>query len=235
MRVHYFQHVSFENLALIELWLIDNGHKISVTKFYEPNYIIPPLNDIDALIVMGGSMGALDDEKYNWLKTEKDFIKTCINERKKVLGICLGAQLIAACLGAGIQCAPYKEIGWYTITPTEECKKYSWFYDLFKDNPTVFHWHGDQFEIPNKTVNLISSEANINQAFIYNDTVIALQFHLEVEKANVVKMIECCLSDLDERQYIQGITDLVIGTKHTINCRKLIRGLLDNFIGSDNL
>ena len=139
MKVHYLQHVFFEGLGYIENWLTKNNHTISSTRFYEHGYRLPEAENIDVLIVMGGPMGVYDEDRFPWLKEEKTFIRNCIQSGKKVLGICLGAQLIADCLGAKVDKAAHKEIGWFPVTPTEECKQLVWFYELFKGNPTVFH------------------------------------------------------------------------------------------------
>lgn len=189
MNIHYLQHVPFEGLGYIETWLIENNHEISLTRFYEPDYSLPSASEIDALIVMGGPMGVYDTEKHHWLEEEKALIKACLQAGKKVLGICLGAQLIADCLGAHINTAPHKEIGWFPVIPTEDSKEQSWLYELFQQNPVVFHWHGDRFEIPAGCLNLLSSEANTNQAFSYDENVIGLQFHLEVTAETITLML----------------------------------------------
>src|SRR5262245_15038627 len=119
MQIHYFQHVPFEGLGYIETWLKENGHDISVTRFYESSYQLPPVSAIDALIVMGGPMGVYDEDKYAWLRDEKAFIEDCIRAGKRLLGICLGAQLLSVCLGAAVGAAPNKEIGWFPVKPTE--------------------------------------------------------------------------------------------------------------------
>ncbi|WP_257667650.1 type 1 glutamine amidotransferase [Parapedobacter tibetensis] len=236
MRIHYFQHVSYEGLGYIAKWLIENKHQVSSTRFYEIGYEIPSLGDIDALIIMGGPMGVHDDETFPWLKQEKEFIRRCLGEKKKVFGVCLGAQLIAVCLGVGVHRATFNEIGWYKVYPTEECKRLLWFYNLFKDHPTVFHWHGDLFEIPSdRAIHLLNSEANINQAFIYDDTVVALQFHLEVGRPNVLQMIESCSLDLNNEKFIQSIDNILKGAEHSSQCETIIGKLLDHFIGSSNV
>src|SRR5690606_28837823 len=157
----------------------DHGHRLTATRFYEESWQIPELATIDALIVLGGPMNVFDETHYAWLVDEKQFITAAINGGKKLLGICLGAQLLANVTGAAVKPAPNKEIGWFPVLATEESKALPWFYELFADGPTVFHWHADKFEIPYGSINLASSEANKNQAFILNDHVLALQFHVE--------------------------------------------------------
>ena len=121
MRIHYLQHESHEGLGCIEDWAKRKGHLITSTKFYEDSKL-PDLSAFDFLIIMGGSMGVNDEDKYKWLKSEKDFIKRTINSKKPVLGICLGSQLIADALGAKVYPNKYKEIGWMDIKMTEAAK-----------------------------------------------------------------------------------------------------------------
>lgn len=110
MRVHHLQHVPFEGLSSIESILKEKGHQLSATHLYD-DQSLPSINDIDWLIVMGGPMGIYDEESYPWLSAEKRFIKEAINSGKIVLGICLGAQLIADALGARIYKNEHREIG----------------------------------------------------------------------------------------------------------------------------
>lgn len=230
MKVHYLQHVHFEGLGYIETWLKENNHSISVTRFYETDYSLPSVTEIDALIVMGGSMGVYDEDQFIWLQEEKTFIKNCIQADKKVLGICLGAQLIADCLGAKVTQAAHKEIGWSSVKPTEECKQLSWFYDLFKRNPTVFHWHGDKFEIPdNRTSNLLISEANDNQAFCYNNNLIGLQFHLEVTEETTTLMLENGVSELENKPFVQPVAEIQNGTKYILHCNEIMSEILNKW------
>lgn len=231
MKIHYLQHVNFEGLGYIETWLKENNHSISVTRFYEPDNCLPSVSEIDALIIMGGSMGVYDDNAYAWLYKERIFIEDCIQSGKKVLGICLGAQLMAVCLGANVYTATNKEIGWFPVIPTEESKQVSWFYDLFKNNPTVFHWHGDKFEIPyDGSINLLSSEANTNQAFCYNENVIGLQFHLEVTEETTALMLENGASELVNKPHIQTVQEIQNGTKYIKQCNNIMSNILSNWL-----
>lgn len=232
MNVHYFQHVPFEGLGYIETWLKENHHHISVTKFFEKDFQLPEISEIDALIVMGGPMGVYDETQFPWLKQEKAFIKSCIQSGKNVLGICLGAQLIAGCLGAKVVSAKNKEIGWFSVFPTEECKQIAWFYELFKHNPVVFHWHGDQFEIPqNSCLNLLYSGANVNQAFYYNQNIIGLQFHLEVTIESLRQMTENGKEELFHNSpYIQSKNELLTNNNHILQCNGLMDKILSNWL-----
>ncbi|MBE8720161.1 type 1 glutamine amidotransferase [Sphingobacterium pedocola] len=226
MNVHYLQHVSFEGLGYIETWLKESECTVSSTHFYETDYDLPAVEAIDCLIIMGGPMGIHDDDQYPWLLEEKQFITDCIQSGKKVLGICLGAQLLADNLGAKVYGAPHREIGWFPVKPTEESKQLAWFYDLFKDQRTVFHWHGDQFEIPEGGLDLLSSAANNNQAFSYGDNLIGLQFHLEVTRDTLNDMLENGASELTDAPYIQKVAEITAREANIARCNAMMASIL---------
>jgi GMP synthase-like glutamine amidotransferase len=200
LRIHYLQHVPFEGLGCIENWVLEKGYKLSCTKFFEGDPL-PNHSTYDWLIILGGSMGVYDEKKYNWLVAEKNFIKNAIQQDKKILGICLGSQLIASALGANVYPNNEKEIGWFPIRLSEMAANPL---QETTTNFSVFHWHGDTFDLPKNTINLASSEGCINQAFVYNDNVIGLQFHLEVTKKLLNQMLIFGNEELIEGKYIQS-------------------------------
>jgi GMP synthase-like glutamine amidotransferase len=229
LHIHFLQHVPYEGLACIHTWITQQGHTLSSTKFFEERHELPAMNTFDWLIILGGPMSVHDDQQYPWLKKEKAFILNSINAGKKVLGICLGAQLAALCLGANVTRAAHKEIGWYPIRPTEACKQENWLYALISDHPVVFHWHGDQFEIPREANELITSEANGNQAFLYRDQVLGLQFHLEVTADALKEMVRNGSNELAEERYIQTPSE-ILHLRHPIGMNnRLMYELLNNF------
>lgn len=114
MKIHYFQHVPFEGPSGIRLWADQYGHKLAGTRFFK-NEPLPDIEKTDALVIMGGPMSVHDENRYPWLQREKAFIRECITQEKKVLGICLGAQLIADVLGAKVVPMMQKEIGWFPL------------------------------------------------------------------------------------------------------------------------
>lgn len=201
MKVHYFQHVPFEGLGSIECELKHKCHKITSTKLYNEEINVCP-KDIDWLIVMGGPMGIYDDEIYPWLKEEKKFIKEAISSGKIVLGICLGAQLIADALGAKVYKNKYREIGWFPVIKTKEAKD-TVLSDVMPDKFEAFHWHGDTFDIPPKAVPIAESEACVNQGFIFDNRVLAFQFHLETTPESAAALVQNCSNELDGSRYVQ--------------------------------
>jgi GMP synthase (glutamine-hydrolysing) len=201
MKIHWFQHVSFEGLGNIEKWGLDRGHSFSVTRFFQ-NDALPLADEFDWLIVMGGPMGVYDEADYPWLVEEKRFIERAIKTGKPLLGICLGAQLVASALGARVFPNAQKEIGWFPINLTEE-GEVSPFFDLNPSRFTVFHWHGDTFDLPPGATLLAESEACKHQAFIYGDRVLGLQFHLESTPQTVDALIQHGSRDLKASTFVQ--------------------------------
>lgn len=207
MRVHYLQHVPFEDLGSIEPWLMTQGHRISATALYA-NQTPPNVEDFDWLIVMGGPMGVYDTHEYPWLNAEKEFIRAAINNGRIVLGICLGAQLIADVCGAKVHRNAFREIGWHPLRPNLDLRDDP-LTARFPDEMAVFHWHGDTFDLPEKARLLASSDACRNQGFALGDRVIGLQFHLETTEASAQALITHCASELDDSQYVQSAAEIM--------------------------
>jgi GMP synthase-like glutamine amidotransferase len=203
MRIHCFQHVAFENPGSIVEWAVANEHTISYTYFFEENHFIPQLSDIDALLVIGGYMNANEEEKFFWLKAEKQFIKQAIDAEKKVIGICLGSQLIVAALGSKVYPAKEKEIGFFPIQFSKEILT-SPLFNHFTNPYTVFHWHGDTFDLPANAQLIASTAISKHQAFLIGTNVLALQFHFEMNETVIEDMLLHDGHELDEKgDYIQ--------------------------------
>ncbi|MBL4566585.1 MAG: type 1 glutamine amidotransferase [Porticoccus sp.] len=229
MNVHYLQHVPFEGLGSIEAWLKEQDHSITVTRLYQ-NEPLPSIENIDWLIVMGGPMGIEDHAIYPWLSAEKAFIKQALDQKKIMLGICLGAQLIADILGADITKNVFKEIGWFPIKISEEAKA-STIGTILPDQFEVFHWHGDTFDIPDRAIPLASSEACRNQGFMINERVIGLQFHLETTPESALDLTIHCKNELSKSLYVQSAEKILSQPERyeKINhIMEAILGYLDN-------
>jgi len=207
MKIHYLQHARFEDLAYIRQWADQHQHPIAKTLLYL-NEPFPKLSDFDCLFVLGGPMGVHDTAKYPWLNEEKRFIESVIRKEKPVLGVCLGAQLIADVLGARVFKNKYKEIGWYIVSKTNSAEK-SVVNDLFPKQFFAFHWHGDTFDIPHSAIHLAQSEACQNQAFSYGQYTIGLQFHLESSKESIERFIEKGQNELLPGPYIQNAIEIL--------------------------
>jgi GMP synthase-like glutamine amidotransferase len=227
MNIHYFQHTAFEGLGSLEHWVRKPEHKVTATRFYE-DHKLPFIDICDMLIVLGGPMSVHDEEKYPWLADEKKFIEKAIERGKKVVGICLGAQLIAEVLGAKVYPNAEKEIGWWPVALTEAGKTNPLLADL-ADGQQVFHWHGDTFDLPKGAIHLATSEGCANQAFLYNNQVLGLQFHLESTAESVVEMIENCGEELEQKgKYIQSRQEL-LNEDYIYRCNKAFEKILNKF------
>lgn len=171
-------------------------------------------------------MGVYDEEKYDWLSGEKEFIRNVIQEGKTVIGICLGAQLIASSLGAEVYPNAEKEIGWFPIFPTE-CGMSINLLSGSLDPFTVFHWHGDTFGLPMGALRLASSEVCLNQAFFYHRGVVGLQFHFEVTEKSLNQMIAFCGNELVSGRYIQSAETMLGNTRFISEINNRMFHLLD--------
>ena len=210
MRAHFLQHVPFEGLGSIEQWLTSTGYRISCTRLFAGE-TLPDISDLDFLIIMGGPMSVNDEAEHPWLIEEKAFIKTAINSKIPTLGICLGAQLIANTLGGTVFPNQEKEIGWFPIQATQNNVDPEHF--GFPEEITVFHWHGETFNLPEQATRIASSQACQNQAFQIGKHVIGLQFHLETTPQSAQDISTHCADELVEGKYIQSAEEILAAPK----------------------
>jgi GMP synthase-like glutamine amidotransferase len=227
MRIHCFQHVEFEGLGAIADWITDRQHTLTYTYFYSPDYQLPKLEDFDFLIVLGGYMSANDETKFEWLKKEKTLISAAIKAQKYVLGICLGSQIVANVLGAKVFVNPRPEVGFWPINFHNHLLT-----NNLAKNPQVFQWHYDTFDLPEGAIHLAENEACKNQAFIWGNRVLGLQFHLEMDKATLQKMLESGL-DAEPDIFVQSETEVREKMNTLVESRKVLFQLLDNFFTVD--
>jgi len=201
MSVLILQHAEVEGPGLVEEELRREKIPCQVL-ILKPGAHFPNLDDLTHIVILGGPMNVYEEDHYPFLKDEDLFIKEAIQRGKFVLGICLGAQLIAKALGARVTKSPIKEIGWYDVSLT----KIGSMDPLFSHLPktfSVFQWHEDTFEIPHSAILLATSSLVPNQAFRYGDNAYGLQFHIEVTQTMVrewMKVYE------DEHQKIEVLT-----------------------------
>ncbi len=226
MRFHYLQHVPFEGPAHIAAIAETLGVSMSGTKLFD-NAQLPSTSDFDALFVMGGPMSVHDEPRYAWLKREKEFVARAISEGKKVIGICLGAQIIAEVLGAKVYKNQFREIGWFPLRKTVPSGLSAG--DIFPESFHAFHWHGETFSLPPGALHCARSEACENQAFSYGDNVLALQFHLESTVESVNLLIDHASDELDGSRYVQPV-EALRDTKHLRDSNVLMRTLIKKWI-----
>ncbi len=225
MKIHSLHHAPFEGLGCIKDWIDSRKFTLSSTFLYESNDL-PPLDEFDLLIIMGGPMGVYEEDKYPWLRKEKTFIKSAIEKGKIVLGICLGSQLVAEVLGAKVYMNKFKEIGWFQVNFMKEVQNNSLF-NFFPDELIVFHWHGDTYDLPPGGIHLAQSIGCKNQGFIFKDRVIGLQFHLEVTPESLNEMIDGSEDELVKDTYIQTPGEILNMTDNVDRNNRLMFEILN--------
>jgi len=220
-RLVWLQHVPFEGLGYIADWANSQGFTEQAVRLYAGDPLPAP-GDADLLVVMGGPMSVAEEARYPWLAHEKVFIRAVIDHGTPVLGICLGAQLIAEVLGARVYPNAEKEIGWFPIHRSRDTEV-AW----LPEEATVFHWHGDTFDLPEDAERLCSSEGCLNQAFVYQERIIGLQFHLEITAESARELVENGGHELVDGPYIQDAESLL-----AINGYQSINQIMENLLTS---
>ncbi len=229
LRIHCLQHVPFEPPAGVAAWALRKGHTLRGCRLYrgEP---LPGLHDFDWLVVMGGPMSVHDEALYPWLTGEKKLIARAIEARKRILGVCLGAQLLADVLGAKVRRSQHQEIGWFPVHLTPQGDSSGPLRDFPQPFP-AFHWHGEALEIPAGAVHLAETEACKNQAFEFGGTIVGLQFHLEVTRGGVRALIQNCQAEIDSGPYQQP-PDQILARKEEFGVvRRLLPKMLERMAG----
>jgi GMP synthase-like glutamine amidotransferase len=207
MNIHFLQHVPFENLGILENWVNTPGNKVTSTRLYEDTKL-PFVELFDVLIILGGPMSVHDEDRYRWLIAEKLLIKKAIEKGKKVIGICLGAQLIAEAMGGSVSLNNQTEIGWFPVELSAEALNHPCFQG-FTPTLNAFHWHGEYFSIPEKALAIGKSEACPQQGFIWSNQVLAFQFHLEITTQGIQGLIHNCPEDLNDGTFVQNSGQLL--------------------------
>ena len=179
---------------------------LTVTRFFE-DPALPDVDDLDLLVIMGGPMSVNDAANYPWLVAEQEFIRKAIDKDKAVIGICLGAQLIAGSLGAAVYPNREKEIGWFPVTAEPMSDTEDVF--TFPQELLAFHWHGETFDLPEGATRLARSAACENQAFQLGQRVIGLQFHLETTPAGARDLVHHCRDELQPSRYVQSGAEIL--------------------------
>jgi len=195
---HIFQHVPFEGIGSMAGWLKLNHYRTEFTRFFMEEQP-PDMNGVDLLIIMGGPMSVNDEHNLTWIAKEKRAITKAIDRKIPIVGICLGAQLIASALGACVYPNHQKEIGWFSVR--SEIIPHGCF--AFPEEFVAFHWHGETFDLPVGAIHLASSKGCRHQAFQYKSNVIGLQFHLETTPESAEALVHNCRNELIPGTYVQ--------------------------------
>lgn len=227
MRVHWLQHAEHEGLGCIAPWLAEHGHRVRQTRLHAREDLPGP-DDFDWLIVMGGPMNIYEHDRHPWLIHEKALIRDACVKNKKILGICLGAQLLSDVLGGRVSENRYREIGWFDVTLTEEARG-SHVSEGFPETFEAFHWHGDTYALPPGATSLMKSDACVNQAFSAGPQRLGLQFHLEVTHADAQRWLADD-APAPER-YVQSAAEILRHPARFEASTRLMRQLLERFAG----
>lgn len=231
MRVHVVRHIPFEGPARIAEWARDRGHTLTESIAMTEEY--PEVNEIDFLVLMGGPMDADDHEASPWLVAEKRYVVEAMGAGRLVLGICLGAQILAETIGGRVRRADEREIGWFPVHRTAEADSEPVF-DGCPEELVVGHWHGDTFDLPDTAWPALSSEACENQAFSQmGGRVVGLQFHLEWDLRTLNALLEECAGDVEAGgRWVQSAGKIAAGaTEYLDACRQPLYDLLDAMAG----
>jgi GMP synthase-like glutamine amidotransferase len=192
---------------------------------------VPRLDEIDAVVVMGGPMNIYQYRDHPWLVAERAFLMNLVASGKRALGICLGAQLLADALGARVVQNPAREIGWWPVTFTDEARGH---FSALPAVATVLSWHGDTFELPRGAMLLGASRACGRQGFLFEGRILGLQFHPEMSADAIARLVEAESAELTGGDSVQGAEQILAGSaKHGAGARTLLDHLLDTFFGED--
>ena len=224
MRIAVLQHVPFEGPAAIADWAAARGMPVAVAHLYrdEP---LPRLADFDMLVAMGGPMSVNDEALYAWLAPEIALVREAIGAGKIVLGVCLGAQLIAKSQGAKVYAGKHKEIGWFEAVRTGAA------HPVFDGLPaafTVFHWHGETFDLPAGAVRLLETASTPNQAFVIGSRVLGLQFHMEATPASVAGLLQNAAGEIGTGPFEQSPDAILAGLGTCASLEPLLDRVLGN-------
>lgn len=224
MRIHYLQHVPFEDSSHIAIWAEENGHSVTRSLLCNGDGF-PHVDDFDCLIILGGPMNTHEEDVYPWLKAEKNFIKEAIDAKKQVLGFCLGAQLIAEVLGGSVSQNHGWEIGWHPVRLTSHASSSDWA-KIFPAEFMACHWHSYTFSLPEGCVHLAESEGCQNQAFAYQDHVLGMQFHVEFTWTTIERIMKNCRYQMVEQTHVQTEEEIHAGKHHLNDTKEILCKLL---------
>jgi GMP synthase-like glutamine amidotransferase len=198
--------VAWDGPAYLPVWAARSGHDLSVCLVPERSEL-PPSEDYDALIIMGGPMSLWEHERYPWLTSEKRYLEAVLRRGIPFLGICLGAQLLADVHGAPVRRGRHREIGWFPLDLIAE-RRGTWLGDALPEALEAFFWHDDVFETPRGATRVAATAANPHQAFVIGSAA-GLQFHLEVTPEWAAHLVRRDGDQLRPDSYVQSAAEIL--------------------------
>lgn len=227
MRVHYCQHAPFEPPAAVAEWARSRGHTLAGTHLHEGEPLPAP-GAVDLLVVLGGPMGVSDTEGHPWLERERELVLRALARDTPVLGVCLGAQQLAAALGADVTTGDRREVGWFPVETTGVAA-HSPLAPLRPGFPAL-HWHGDRFDVPPSGWLLARTPARRNQAFLACDGLaLGLGFHLEVTRESLTALVDAT-GDPEPGEYVQSRGELLSEAAPFGRVHSALFAVLDTFV-----
>ena len=212
MRIHCLLQTQEPACGFFPQWAARHGHSWQCTVAPRSDGF-PSRSELDCLVVLGGPMSVWQEDRYPWLREQKRYLESLIEAGTPILGICLGAQLVASVLGAKTYRGPHSEVGWFSVESTPEVKD-TWLGDTLPGQFKTFLWHTDTYDLPDGAVRIARSRAFENQGFVWKH-VLALQFHLEVTPAWVRMLVNRDADQLVEAPYSQS-AETVLGVPESV-------------------
>ena len=226
MNILCITHADFESPGVIKRWALDNNYGFKIEKPYKGEKL-SAIDDFDFLIIMGGPQSPLKINEFPYLSAEIELIKSAMAQNKKILGFCLGAQLIGEALGAKTARSPEKEVGVYPINLADEASNDSLLQGLPNSFP-VIHWHNDMPGLTDTSVLLASSLGCPRQIVKYKHNIYGFQCHLEITLDGIKALIEAVPEDLSASKFTQSEEELLEQDYQSIN--NLMITILNRFV-----
>lgn len=200
------QHVPQEPPGRIAMWALENGLGLERVRVWLDDPL-PEAGELDGLVVLGGPMGVGDGDAHPWLEAELALIREAVDAGAPVLGVCLGAQLIAEALGGAVEPMDEREVGVFEVQPTDVAGDHP-LADTWPKRFGALHWHGDRFRAPEQATVLAASKACDQQAFAVGEQVLGLQFHLELEPRDVQALAEADPDAIEPGPWVQPVEEI---------------------------